>query len=534
LFLKGAGEILNNIPNLITRNKIIFGGLIILLLILAFSFQGQRGLWQPDEGYYVGTAATMLTKQSFLIPYLGEDEIFLDKPPLLYWGMIPSMKILGQNEFAVRFFHGVCYAATCLIVGLLAMQMFGSRRMMVLSSVVYGTMLLPFIAANYVTPDTPLALCAALSAFALWKSITADKPHSAVWKLVLFSAVGVGFLAKGPAVFIPIAGLVGFLAIGGRLKAFILDMWFFVGIAMFLSIGLGWYIWVGCTLPGSFSYFFDNQVWGRLISEKYQRNPGIKMGIIYLPVLLLGTLPWCVLWLQRSARNKLAQYRNKACWLNLVHEPKKLFLVAWFIIPLSILCLASSKLSLYALPLFAPLAIASAKLWSDRIDAFIVKAGIRSVVLGSIRFVLIWSAVLVLGRYAAAIYPTDHDSRALWQEISRYVPDQDYEINTIDQRADGLIFYGAKKVEHITLKQYPYPTYLKTEHLLEEISGNIKEGEQAIQLLLAYKTEITEKTCPLLSDAGIEFNRIKLSGQRWLIVLRPPGHQKTLSGQTSN
>ena len=197
------------------------------------------------------------------------------------------------------------------------------------------------------------------------------------------------------------------MTIGGRLKAFISDVWFFVGIAVFIAIGLGWYIWVGYTLPDSFSYFFDNQVWGRLISEKYKRNPGIEMAIIYLPVLVLGTLPWCVLWLGQSARKKLSQYRKKACWLNLADEPKKLFLVTWLIIPLAILCLASSKLSLYALPLFAPLAIASAKLWSDRIDAYVVKIGIKSVVLGSIRFVLIWSAALVLGKYAAAIYPTD-------------------------------------------------------------------------------------------------------------------------------
>jgi len=71
-------------PNCFANSKSPLLALILLsglLLVLAFAFQGNRGIWQPDEGYYTGTAITMLKKDSLLIPYLGEDEIFLDKPP---------------------------------------------------------------------------------------------------------------------------------------------------------------------------------------------------------------------------------------------------------------------------------------------------------------------------------------------------------------------------------------------------------------------------------------------------------------------
>lgn len=509
-----------------SRNALVFGGLVILLSVLAFLFQGRRGLWQPDEGYYVGTAMTMLDKHSFLIPYLGEDEIFLDKPPLLYWGIISSVNIFGQTEFAARFFHGVCYVATCLAVGLLAWSMFGNRRLMVLSSIVYGTMLAPFIAANVVTPDTPLALWTAISALAFWKSITTTKTAASVWKVVLSCALGFGFLTKGPAVLIPFAGMFVFLMMRKQLKAFLYDIGVVIGIAAFVSIGLGWYIWVGFKLEGGFSYFFDNQVWGRLVSARYKRNPGLGGAAIYLFMLTVGTLPWCVIWLQKPARDRLSKYLKKEFWLNLVNEPQKLFLISWLLIPLLVLCLASSKLPLYALPLMAPVAIACAKLWSDRVDAIAVKAGMKSVMLGSVRFVLVWCTFLLLVKYVVAIYPSDRDCRALWQEISMYVPATDYEVCTINQRVDGLIFYGAAKVEHITLKQDPYPTYLKTEQLQEEISGNVREGEKETLLLLTSKTETADAACSMLSHAGIEFNRIKLSGQRCLIVLRPESYNK--------
>lgn len=509
-----------------TQNTLVFGGLLVVLSVLAFLFQGWRGLWQPDEGYYVGTAITMLDKHSFLIPYLGGEEIFLDKPPLLYWGIMSSVKMLGQTEFAARFFHGVCYIVTCLAVGLLAWSMFASRRLMLLASVVYGTMLAPFVAANVVTPDTPLAMWTAISALAFWKSITTEKTAASLWKVILCCALGFGFLTKGPAILIPSAGMPLFLLMRRQLKVFLWDTGVVIGIAAFAAIGLGWYIWIGCNLTGSFSYFFDNQIWGRLVSGKYKRNPGLAGASIYLFMLTVGTLPWCIVWLQKPAIGKLARYGKKEFLLNIVNEPPKLFLISWLLLPLLLLCLASSKLPLYALPLMAPVAIACAKLVSDRIDVIALHAGMKSVVRGAVRFILIWSILLFSFKYALSIYHPEMDCRALWQEIARYVPPANYEICTINQRADGLIFYGAEEVEHITIKQDPYPTFTKTAPLLEEILKDIKEGENKVMLLLTSKTETADKTCSILSTAGIEFNRIKLSGQRWLIVLQPESYNK--------
>ncbi|OHB58232.1 MAG: hypothetical protein A2Y12_02355 [Planctomycetes bacterium GWF2_42_9] len=526
---------MTNLP-LTNKNKIILGcSVVILLLILAFLFQGRRGLWQPDEGYYVGTAMTMLNKHSMLVPYLGEDEIFLDKPPVIYWAMISAVKLIGHNEFAVRFFHGLSYLVTCLTVGLLASSIFGNRRMLVLGAIVYGTMIAPFIAANIITPDTPLALFTAICALAFWKSITAGKPSASLWKMILFCALGLGFLTKGPAVFIPFAGMIGFLAITRQLKAFIFDRWIVVSIILFICIGLGWYIWVGAHLAGGFSYFWDNQVWGRLVSSKYKRNPGLIGSYIYLMILIAGTLPWCILWLQKPASSTLTRYIKKEFWLSLVSNHQKLFLVSWFLIPLFILCMASSKLPLYALPLLAPVAIACAKLWSDRLDMLILNSSTKPVLLSSIRFVLIWCLFLVLIKYVVAIYPTERDSRALWQEISKHVPQSDYEICTINRRADGLIFYATPAIiEHLTLKKDPYPTYMKTENLFEEISGNLKEGENETMLILASKPETADTVCSMMSQAGIEFTKVKLAWQKWLIILTPEKYSKMKQLQASS
>lgn len=238
---------------------IAFFILMLVLCLLAFAFQGSRGIWQPDEGYYVGTAITMLQKDSLLIPYLGEDEIFLDKPPIVYWQIISGLKLFGYTEFAVRFFHGVCFVLTSLITGFLSWEMFKDRKVAFLSAFIYATMVIPFIAANFVTPDTPLALWTIAAVFFFWKSVQPSS-RKKLWQLLMCVAVGFGFLAKGCAVFIPCAGLFAFLAIRKQLFRYFWTRWAIAGFLIFAAVGLGWYFYIGIKIPGSLSYFFDSQI----------------------------------------------------------------------------------------------------------------------------------------------------------------------------------------------------------------------------------------------------------------------------------
>ena len=217
--------------------------LLACLLILAFLFQDSRGIWQPDEGYYTGTAVTMMTMDSLSIPYLGGNEIFLDKPPMIYRGIIAGLKLFGHSEFAARFFHSLCFILTSVAVGSLSYSMFKDRWLALLSSMIYATMVIPFIAANFLTPDTILTL---------WTTL-----------------------------------------------------------------------------------------------------------------LIFGSLPWSAIWLEKKTLFNSALFK-KQWWKELYVKPELLFLLCYFFVPLIVLCLASSKLGLYALPIFVPLAIATAKLWAQK------------------------------------------------------------------------------------------------------------------------------------------------------------------------
>lgn len=493
-----------------------------MLICLAFLFQGSRGIWQPDEGYYVGTTVTMMEKQTLFIPYLGEDEIFLDKPPMIYWCIIAGLKLFGHSEVAVRFFHGISFILTAILTGLIAWEFFKDKPTALLAMLIYSTMVVPFIAANFVTPDTLLTLWTTMAILFFWKSVTSD--HRKLWQMLLCMAIGLGFLAKGPAALIPCGGMLAFLTVRKQLIKYFKTYWSIIGLGLFIIVGLGWYFWVCIKISGAFSYFLDSHLWGRLISEKYKRNPGLSGALIYLPVLVFGTLPWSIIWIEkRTLLGKTLFVKN--WWKTLADRSAALFLFCWFFITLLILCLASSKLGLYLLPVFPAIAIATAKIWREKFFSTDNLPHIKTLFRPAV-LCFVWAVLLVFSKLALAYYPTADDMKVLWAHLRPQLPQADYEICTIDKRVDGLLFYGAKEVEHLTAKSNPYPTFSKTEYILHETKEMAKEKE--VGFLLIQGEDRIPNVCNILKNAGIDFHIVNLPYHRALLALKFDTSKRTL------
>ena len=65
--------------------------LVVLLLgIYCFAFQGERGLFEPDEGRYSAVALQMIKSNDWLTPRTHPQQEHLTKPPLTYWAIAPS------------------------------------------------------------------------------------------------------------------------------------------------------------------------------------------------------------------------------------------------------------------------------------------------------------------------------------------------------------------------------------------------------------------------------------------------------------
>ena len=498
------------------QQRIVILLLFFLILAITFLFQGKRALWQPDEGYYVGTAYTMDKSDNLVIPRLGET-IFLDKPPLIYWGIISGIHLFGKNEFGARAFHALCFAFTVLAVGFLGRNLFGDTGSGFLAGLIYATMILPFIAANFVTPDSPLVLWTTLSMLFFWKSVTSKGQKAQLWKILMSAALGFGFLTKGPAVLLPCGGMIVFLIVRRQVLKYFVTWWFLVCLLTFALIGLSWYFWVAFKVPGAGPYFFDNQIWGRLVTSKYNRNPGFRGALIYIPVLLFGALPWTSVWWQKAGelKNKII---NKRWWLDLKDRPDILFLLTWFWVPIVVLSLASSKLGLYALPVFPAVALGTVKFWQDRplfnSSNLRAKENLKPVV-------LICCLVLSLlgSKFVLSYYPTEKNAKELWLSLRDYLPRGDYEIVTIDEHYGGLLFYGAQNVENATMKTTPYPFFSAPEHITLEIKDIIKENESVI--FLANNPHQASVLKELLSKSRLNITEVRLPFHRHLLIYEP-------------
>ncbi len=488
------------------RNKTLFSlGLAAALLVMAFAFQGSRGIFTPDEGFYAGIGQAMMETGDYLIPRL-QDEPWLDKPPLSLWGIAAGLRLLGLNDWGARAFHATAFGLTILLVFYLARSM-GSSREGWLSAVIYTTMPIPFVAANVLTPDSPLTLWTTAAYVCFWKSVEPDARRVALWKLLMCAAFGLAFLTKGPAALVPSSGMFIFLLLQRRVLRYFLTPWFLPGIALFGVLGLGWYAYVARELPGALDYILDNQLIGRTVSDRYDRNPGLLGALIYPPLILGGTLPWSIVWWISLRRRGRSLFRRSS-WAGLTLQPADLFLATGVLVPLLVLSMASSKLPLYVLPLFPALAVATARLW----PAPPHRGAWLSNPLGFSRTVTIlsglWMIALLGVKLGFALFPMKEDMRALEAALRDRLPEEPYEVISVDEHLESLGLYDVFHVERVTEHHDPYPFFIMPGKLRDKIA-HMKTSDYA-HVFVCRKDWQSQMVRGSLQNAGISFEESEI------------------------
>ncbi|MFZ5655756.1 MAG: ArnT family glycosyltransferase [Pseudomonadota bacterium] len=374
-------------------------GVVLLALVLALAFLGQRGIWDPDEGRYTNVALNMLDSGDWLNPRRTHEVGHWTKPPLTYWAIAASVGAFGETAFAARLPVALSYLLCIALVWRVAQRLRpGSGAM---AAVMYATMLMPFGASQLVTTDYLLAAWTTLAMAAFVEARFGHARHRAAWIAVMWLALGLAFLTKGPPGLLPLLPIVVFdLAMPERRRHRLLEA---SGMLLFALIALPWYVAVIRGNPGLLQYFLGDEVVGRIASNKFKRH-GEWYGwlTIYVPTLLLGTLPWTGA-LLRWARALPARMRT---WWRDANarsaDRAQVLLVLWLLLPLLVFCLSRSRLPLYILPLFSPLAILAALQYADEGRA-----------LPRWPWFAAWAALLLALKLASAAWPT-HKNAADW------------------------------------------------------------------------------------------------------------------------
>jgi len=403
--------------------------LLLLCLLILIPFLGLRALWLPDEGRYAEVAREMLVSGNWLTPQLNFLPHFT-KPPLTYWLIAFSLKVFDYNEYAVRLVSALSFTGTVLVTFFLAKE-WGYKKSAFWSGVILLTAPIPFIAANVVTPDMLLTLWETLAIFCFWRWYN-HQTQGRGYLYGAYAALGLAFMTKGPVgVFIPLLVLVGY-ALYARDGKIFRQCFSLRGILLFILIALPWYILVILKNEGLWEYFIGQETIGRAFTNIHHRN---NTFLIYPLVLLGGFLPW-TFYLIPSLKKKYAFSKFKKRLL----RPADIFLLSWMVLPLIFFSVVKSRLPLYVLGLFVPLAILTA--------GYIVPEGeIPKTKYKRLTIIFVVVALLLMGAQAGmTFYPSPQNIYPLIEKIKINGGNNNYQIYSNRDNLYTVNFYLNKKI----------------------------------------------------------------------------------------
>ncbi len=341
---------------------------IFIFLVLMLTTAGQWGIIESSEARYAEISREMFQSGDWLHPTLLNIYHY-HKPPLTYWLTAISFSIFGVNEFAVRFFLTIAFVLQVVLISKISRQLFEHKEIALFAAVVYATLPVVLISVRGLTTDAFLNTFVLLSLFCWIRYL---KSGNALFLYAFGLAMAMGFMTKGPAVFVVPA-----FAILGLWKVISLPnvrgAHYFLAFIMFLVVGSWWFAYVIYQDPRLADYFFFHHLVERLShAEVFTRK---EPWYYYLLITPLVSLPWIAVFVngffRKSSENGTQDYKLA-----------KRIGLWWFLLPLIVFSVASSKLVLYILPLFIGFSI---------VTAFFLVHGISKLQ----RLLFFWLVVLV-------------------------------------------------------------------------------------------------------------------------------------------
>ncbi len=201
------------------------------------------------------------------------------------------------------------------------------------------------------------------------------------------------------------------------------------------------------------------------MGSRWDRSPGWLGAVtVYLPTLATGVLPWSGWWLANARRPRLSPLRSNS---------PGLLLGLWFAMPLTVFVLASSRLPLYLLPLFAPFALVTGRGCGLGVERSVENAPpthrrpTRCLVRRAAR-----------GKVFAAHYSTYRDARLQAAWIAAQGVGAESELMIIDTALNGLRLYGYPELHWVRARTEAYPLFTPLRSLVSVTPELASQGHR--------------------------------------------------------
>jgi len=307
-------------------------------------------LFDPDEGRYAEIPREMVASGDWVTPRLDAIKYF-EKPALQYWATAAAFQLFGEHAWTARLWPALCGFLGLLLTWVLARSLY-DQRSAGLAVIIQASSLLYLAMARIATLDMSLSfgLQIALCALALLAQQRSAQTGAASgrWQLPVLLGLGLALAVLSK-------GLVGILIPGAAAVLYVLwrrdwtlplraQPWW--GLAVLIALSAPWFLLVSRRNPEFAHFFFIVQHFQRYLSSAgFDRYQPVWF---FVPVLLLGLLPWTTL-LPGALRQGWRAAR--------AGEGGTAMLIVWAAFVFAFFSLSQSKLIPYILPLLPALAL---------------------------------------------------------------------------------------------------------------------------------------------------------------------------------
>jgi 4-amino-4-deoxy-L-arabinose transferase-like glycosyltransferase len=311
-------------------------------LVLFFNLNSWS-VTESSEARYAEISKEMLDTGDWIHPQLMGIYHY-HKPPMTYWITAVSYKIFGVTPFAARVFLQLSVLLQIFMVYKIGIFIFSNTRSAFMSAMLYASFPVVVIGGRALTTDSYLATFVLLALYFWFGYLNNSKKSFLIGS---FISLGLGFLTKGPVVWIVPAILLAVYLFQKKKKP-VISKTGFLGIFLMLVIGFSWFIWLYIEDSRFLDYFVFKHTIQRFATDTFSRSQPFWF---YIAVLIVTAFPWFLILLGKTKEIFLAPKSRIA------------FLGAWVLIPVVFFSLSQSKLILYVLPVFGGLAFGGFAVW---------------------------------------------------------------------------------------------------------------------------------------------------------------------------
>ena len=285
-------------PNrLLSDWRISLLALIALWAVIYMTGLSGPALLDDADTVHAEAAREMLQRHDWVTLYVNGVR-YLEKAPLMYWGVATSYTLFGVSEWSTRF---------PLMLGVLTMILstYGLGRWALGSEggfdsgLVLATALGPFLFTRFLIPDVAVGLWLTLTFWLFLVSLEQPKPARwTCWSLAAMCALNV--LTKGLiGLVFPVAAIGLYLLLTANLRH-LLKLRLLSSAVVFFVIAAPWHILAALRNPaqgqvrGFLWFYFVNEHILRFLNRRVPRDYDTVPLLLFWALLVLWLLPWTV------------------------------------------------------------------------------------------------------------------------------------------------------------------------------------------------------------------------------------------------